>query len=139
MSYVKVVAMLKRRPGMSFSEFQDYYEKHHAELGRALPEMAYYVRRYLRPRPMTSFSQEADQDFDVLTEQWYATIEDYQRARERLADPALAQAIREDEDKLFDRSAMRVYLLEERHSDFVPNRVVLEHISPDDGPKRADP
>ena len=39
-------------------------------------------------------------------------MEDLRRTRERLAEPTLARTVREDEDQLFDRSGMRVYLVD---------------------------
>ena len=50
---VKLVGLLKRRPGMSTDEFRAYYETHHKKLGdRYLAGFAdRYLRRYLNPFP----------------------------------------------------------------------------------------
>ena len=43
---IKMVFMLKRRPGMSRADFIQYYESHHARLGeKYVPNAVRYVRR----------------------------------------------------------------------------------------------
>ena len=65
---IKMIFMLKRRPGMSREEFVRYYESTHAKLGeKHVRNAARYVRRYLKglPEPFTGTVREPD--YDVIT------------------------------------------------------------------------
>lgn len=44
---VKTMAMLKRRPGMSREEFEDYWLNVHADYVAAIPEIARYTQRHI--------------------------------------------------------------------------------------------
>ena len=113
---IKIIALLKRRPGMSFDEFVDYYENNHAPL--AVAHMAgaqRYVRQYLRPLDGKE-SFDVEPPIDVVTQLW---IEDQKSADAifaRLAEPSVAAAITADEALLFDTSSIRVFRVDERDS-----------------------
>lgn len=110
----KAVCLLKRRQGMSFDEFVDYYETNHRLLGEKwLPTVKSYVRRYLRPvaNPVTGEAPELD--YDVITEMWFETREAFEAAMAGLCDPGALREISEDEEKLFDRSRICLCTVEE--------------------------
>ena len=111
-SVVKFVALMNKRVGMSTEAFRDYYETHHRLLGeKYLKDNAIkYMRRYA-----TSVSQ-AESEFDVILEIWYADMEKFQAGMAYLQTPEIAAEIREDEEKLFDRSKMKTYFVEEFES-----------------------
>jgi hypothetical protein len=112
---VKMVFMLKRKPGMSRTDFIEYYESHHARLGeKYVPNAVRYVRRFLEPVP-GPWSDSAD-EFDVLTELWFANQQDADAAMAHLSEPKIHEEIAADEDRLFDRPRSRVYLISERES-----------------------
>ena len=116
-SYVKLATLLKRKQGMSVEDFQRYYENHHAKLIRLLPGVRRYFRRYLHPlaaQPVHIDKPQDEQEFDVITELWFATRQDMETALARLAEPEIAAIFREDEEKLFDRSRrhIRTYMIE---------------------------
>jgi hypothetical protein len=118
---VKMVFMLKRRDGMSRADFIQYYESHHARLGeKYAPNAARYVRRFLDPVP-GPWSKPAD-EFDVMTELWFANQREADRAMAHLSEPAIHEEIAADEARLFDRSRSRVYLITE-HESVMPNAV----------------
>lgn len=110
----KMVAMLKRRSDLTVEEFRLRYERDHVPLairvlrGRAI----HYVRRYLTLFP----EGDGAQDYDVLTELWYADRAAFDAAMAHLAQPDIAREIAEDEDRLFDRPSMRFYLIDEVES-----------------------
>jgi uncharacterized protein (TIGR02118 family) len=111
---IKMIFMLKRRAGMSRAEFERYYESNHAKLGeKHVVNAARYVRRYLKglPEPLTGAVTEPD--FDVITELWFETQSDMDAAMKHLMNAEVVQEIAADEDRLFDRSRNRVYLVEE--------------------------
>jgi hypothetical protein len=112
---VKMVFMLKRRPGMSRADFIQYYESHHARLGeKYVPNAVRYVRRFLDP-VAGPWSKPAD-EFDVMTELWFANKQEADRAMAHLSEPKIHDEIAVDEERLFDRSRTQVYLITERES-----------------------
>jgi hypothetical protein len=112
---VKMVFMLKRRPGMSRADFIQYYESHHARLGeKYVPNAARYVRRFLEPVP-GPWSKPAD-EFDVMTELWFANKHEADRAMAHLSEPKIHDEIAADEERLFDRTRSQVYLITEHES-----------------------
>jgi hypothetical protein len=112
---VKMVFMLKRKPGMSRAEFIQYYESHHRPLGeKYVPNAVRYVRRYLEPVP-GPWSTPAD-EFDVLTELWFANQQEADKAMKHLSEPAIHEEIEQDEIRLFDRPRSRVYIITETES-----------------------
>lgn len=113
----KTVCLLKRKPGMSFEDFMDYYESYHRKLGeKVLPKGIYYVRRYLRGVPNPVTGEVAELEYDVLTEMWFETREAYDEAMAALSVPEVAAEIVEDEEKLFDRPKIRFCTIEEHES-----------------------
>lgn len=99
---------------MSMAEFKEYYENHHSVRGtRNFPGMARYTRKYLTP-----VGTDEEPPFDVVTETCFETEEDYHRAIAHFAaDPATAEAHFADEEKLFDRSTIRTFLVDECRTD----------------------
>lgn len=113
----KTVIMLKRKPGMSFEDFKDYYESHHRKLGeKVLPSGIHYVRRYLQPVPNPVTGEVTELEFDVLTEVWYESREAFEAAMVALSEPEIAAEVAEDEEKLFDRTKNRFCTIEEHES-----------------------
>ena len=112
---VTVLTLLKRREGMSKADFIAYYEANHRRIGeRVLAGYATrYVRRYLFP------SDGADQpcDADVVLEIDFPDAATRDAFFAAASDPALAVVIAEDEARLFDRSRIRMFSVEERASD----------------------
>jgi uncharacterized protein (TIGR02118 family) len=119
----KAVCLLKRRPGMSFEDFVNYYESNHRKLGEKwVPTQTRYVRRYLRPVAKNPITGEVPAtEYDVLTEIWFKSREDFDAAMAALAAPEAAAEIAEDEEKLFDRSRICLCTIEE-HESILPDR-----------------
>ena len=109
-----MLALLKRREGMSKEDFQAYYETTHSEIGkRVLGGWAIrYERRYLQ----LTAGEEQDQDFDVILEIDFPDEAAFQGCFAAMSDPESQKIITEDEAKLFDRSRMRAYRVESRTS-----------------------
>jgi 3-phenylpropionate/cinnamic acid dioxygenase small subunit len=109
-SPLKVIALLRKKPGISRDAFIAYYETHHAPLIlRLLPNIEEYRRNYVdRASAFTSAI-----DFDSLTEMRFASRPAYDAFLAAAADPRTAALIAEDEENLFDRSATRMFVVEE--------------------------
>lgn len=116
MSIIKFVMPLTRKSGMTREAFREYYEQHHRLIGEKYLKkyVVKYVRRYVSP--MTG--DESSADFDVLLEIWYRDSDSFKACMTYLATTEIAAEIAADEEKLFDRSKKRGYLLDEVESDF---------------------
>lgn len=111
----KCIALLKRKPGLSREAFIDYYETRHAVLMRGLmPEAIGYRRNFVERDGLFEFGGAAPIDFDVITEIWFEDRAAYDRFIDRASEPDVAKAIADDEENLFDRSASRMMIVEER-------------------------
>ena len=115
---IKLVMPMKRRPGMSISEFRDYYETRHKLLGEKYLKgyVSRYVRRFTNPTRDRD-GEMRDPEYDVFLEIWYPDQKTLEACGEALRQPEVAAEIREDEEKLFDTRYMRSYLIEECESE----------------------
>jgi hypothetical protein len=105
----KILLFMKRRPGMTFEAFQDYYENHHAPLCEKYASgISRYVRRFLtsHPNPETGATEELQ--FDVITELWFEDEAIFRGTVEYLATSIMPAEVVEDEKRLFDRTKTRM-------------------------------
>jgi len=116
MSIVKFVMPLTRKPGMTKEAFRQYYEQHHKLIGEK--HLKDYVVKYSRGYVSPMAGAESSTDFDVLLEIWYRDSESLKACMKYLSTPEIAAEIAADEEKLFDRTKKRGYLLDEVESDF---------------------
>ncbi len=114
---IKLIAPMKRRPGMSVGEFRDYYESTHRLLGEKYLAgyASKYLRRFIDPLPDRN-GELREPEYDVLLEIWYPDQETLAACGKKLSEPDIAREIREDEKKLFDTRYMRSYLVNEHES-----------------------
>jgi uncharacterized protein (TIGR02118 family) len=115
--YYKILLFMKRRPGMSFEAFQDYYENHHVPLCEKYTSgVSRYLRRFLTPHanPETGASDELQ--FDVITELWFDDEAVFRGTVEYLATSVMPGEVVEDEKRLFDRAKTRMATIVERES-----------------------
>ena len=115
---IKIMCFLKRKAGMSPAEFKEYYETTHAPLiEKMLPFYATFERNFFAPVQdyetghMDNISEQG-LDFDVVTELTFATKEDYEKIVAGLSDPEIGAIITADEENIFDRSKMRVFIMD---------------------------
>jgi uncharacterized protein (TIGR02118 family) len=115
----KSIALLKRRSDLSREAFIDYYESRHVPLIRSLlPEICGYRRNFIEDEGAFINAGAAARDFDVITELWYPDRGAYEAAMARYALPEVAGAIAADEENFLDRSTTRMFVVDERISDF---------------------
>ena len=111
---LKTIALLKKKPNLSREEFIRYYESRHSVLIRRLiPEIVGYRRNFVHPEGAFLPEGVEGLDFDVVTEIWFASRAAYDAAMHRASEPDIARQIAEDEENLFDRSATRMFVVEE--------------------------
>ncbi len=117
---IKMVTLLKRKPGMSMEEFIRYYESNHRKIGEKYlrPHAAKYIRRFLHPLP-ESIVPEAppEKPYDVVMEIWFENREKMEAAFADLMTEEAQAEIVEDESKLFDRDRIYSSIVEEFESD----------------------
>jgi len=108
-SNYKILLFMKRRPGMTFDAFRDYYENHHAPLcAKYASGISRYVRRFLTPHPNPETGARDELQFDVITELWFEDEAVFRGTVKYLATSIMPDEVVEDEKRLFDRSRTRM-------------------------------
>ena len=120
---IRSITLLKRRPGMSRAEFRAYYETHHRLIGERV--LGGYATRYIRHFLTPTDGTDQAQDADAILEIEFPDEATMQACFAAMADPAVQAEIAADEEKLFDRSRIRTFNVEECESD-MPPPVTLE-------------
>ncbi|MCX7282940.1 MAG: nuclear transport factor 2 family protein [Novosphingobium sp.] len=110
---MKVIALLRKKDGLSREAFIAYYETRHAPLILALlPHIAGYRRNYVE-RAGAFTSPVTAMDFDSVTEMRFACRAHYDAFLAAAADPHIAGLIAQDEENVFDRAATRMFVVDE--------------------------
>jgi hypothetical protein len=108
-SNYKILLFMKRRPGMTFEAFRDYYENHHVPLClKYTSSVSRYVRRFLTPQPNPETGATQELQFDVITELWFEDEAVFRGTVQYLATSIMPDEIVEDEKRLFDRALTRM-------------------------------
>ena len=114
---LKLVFLLKRKPGMSVAAFRDYYESNHRVLGeRALAGAQRYVRRYVQPERNPITLEAIELPFDVVTEIWWNSRAEWDAALVRFGETGMDKLIYEDEEQLFASHDNPLFCVEEADS-----------------------
>lgn len=109
---IKVIALLRRKAGLSREAFIANYETRHAPLILSLlPGIVDYRRNYVDLEGALE-SPVAAIDFDSVTEMTFASREAYDSFLAHAGKPDVAAAIASDEENVFDRSATRVFVVD---------------------------
>jgi uncharacterized protein (TIGR02118 family) len=106
---VKLIGLLKRKPGMTLGEFSRYWEEQHGPLvARVFPG----AKRYVQNHP-AKLSEGGEPQVDGVVELWFDDLESFRAASEfYLGDGG--KVIRDDEEKFIDRSQMVFFVGEEK-------------------------
>ena len=108
---IKVMVMIKRKPGISHEEFCRHYEEVHVPLAlKLLPTIRKYVRNHVVALPGTE-----ELGFDCITEFWYDDMEGAQASLDTLNSDA-GQVISDDEATFMDKDKQVVFLVDERET-----------------------
>ena len=106
---VKVIGMIKRKPGMTIEEFSDYWYKNHAPLVLSIvPGVIKYVQNHI-----LRLSPSGEPKFDGAAEIWFEDLESWQKFRDWYRSDD-GKALREDEERFLDASQMVALITEER-------------------------
>lgn len=117
---LKLITLLTRRPGMSKEAFLDYYETRHRVIGEKYlgGRAVRYFRRHLAPLD----GVRREDDPDVVMEIWFEDRESLDKTLAALMEPGPAAEIAADEERLFDRTRIRSFIVEECESALPPLR-----------------
>lgn len=117
---VKLSVVIKRRAGMTFDEFDRYWDTTHADIVTSVPEFTRHVRRYVQLHLVTDYSGDADQsklatqwgvaDFDGIAELWFDSIGDMVRA---FNEPKFIEKIAPDDEMFVDPVGTQLFVLNE--------------------------
>lgn len=112
------ITLLKRRKGMSRADFMAHYENHHRLIGERLLRgyATRYVRRYITPVT----GEESEVDPDVIMEMDFPDMATHDACFAAMTDPAIRAEITADEERLFDRTRIHAFTVEERASVLPP-------------------
>lgn len=120
---MKVIVMIKRKPGMSLEDFREHYERSHVALAHKYLGHLFtdYRRNYAVPDGPGAAEGapnpgQAEAGFDVVTELWLRDEAAWLEFREILADPEIGPIFREDETRFMDQSQLTVFAVDEVRS-----------------------
>jgi uncharacterized protein (TIGR02118 family) len=125
---VKLIALLRRKPGLSMEEFIAYYEDKHVPLVlRIVPFIMDYRRSYVQHDSAIAALDGLAGDCDVITEAWFATHADFENFMTEGAKPENRELIIADELNFLDRTAIRMFLVDEHKSSITPIAQEVTH------------
>lgn len=111
---VKLIALLKKKPGMSREDFIAHYELRHAPLAMQLTAMGHdYRRNYPKTARIEGRETDSAPEYDVITEVWFEDRRAYEAFAASMKDPQVRAQIVGDEERFLDRSASRIYIVDE--------------------------
>lgn len=119
---VRVIALIRRKPGTTREEFIEHYENHHARLiaSHKYAWMADYTRNYVIPGTgITKMDGGggALPECDVITVASFSTAEDYEAFTQASGDLEFKQAVLADEESFMDRESIRFFRVEAHVTD----------------------
>lgn len=112
----KAVIFIKRKPGMSFEDFVDYYENSHTKMAKRVPNLRHYSRRFLKPFASGLHPGAVELPYDVVTELGFDDEAEFHKGIAYLNEPETAALIADDEENVFDRKSIIFATVDERVS-----------------------
>ncbi|SCW38016.1 EthD domain-containing protein [Sphingobium faniae] len=119
---MKVIILLKRKPGLSFEQFKAHYEASHVQLAHKYMGHLFteYRRNYTVPfsehhgdDPNPGF---ADSPYDCVTEIRLTDHAAWEEMQRIAGDPVIGPILQEDEERFMDRSALKIFEVAEIYS-----------------------
>ncbi len=112
---IKLAVLLKRKKGMSFEEFDRYWDGTHGDLVVGIPEFTRHVRRYSQSHIVDPTYQGEGMawkraDFDGIAEVWFDSIDTMTAA---FNEPRFIEIVGPDDAKFLDREATSILVTHE--------------------------
>ena len=113
---IKIIWLLRRKPGITFEEFQNHYERSHAELGKK--HFSHLIQQYRRnyndrrildttPAAVAGLMAAKPWDYDCITEWELADEAALAEIIRLLGEPDIHKIFHDDEEYFLDRSSVR--------------------------------
>jgi uncharacterized protein (TIGR02118 family) len=129
----KVVALIKRKPGLSRAEFMDYYERSHAPLARkCFPQIVHYRRNFIDLNDAIIAPGASEPDFDSVTQIGYRDHEAYDEMLSTHFMEGVRETIEADERNFLDQSMTRMLKVEQHGAEHH-----IEDLHPSIGTRRG--
>ncbi len=109
---LKLMAMLKRKNGMTPEEFKQYWYEVHAPLALKAMSETIRVKKYVQNHALR-LSEDQESPFDGIVEFYLEDLKAFEAWMTFYVSDE-GEVIRDDEDKFIDKSAMLVVIAEER-------------------------
>jgi hypothetical protein len=116
---IKVIAMFKRKRGLSRENFIDYFETRHAPLiASQMRTICGYRRSYMMPNNAFNAAHLTDipvlPNIDAMIEMWFPDQTGYDAYRDATREPRIAAMLTEDEANFLDRDTVQAFRVDER-------------------------
>jgi len=115
---LKMIALMRRRPDLSHSQFVDYYESQHAPLAHSLFEFERYERNFIVPATLTGGAGERVPPFpyDVVTELYFRDRDHLEAMGREIANTDKGVLLTRDEERFLDRTSITAFLVDCRQT-----------------------
>lgn len=111
---IKLIALLKKKAGLSREDFIAYYEMRHAPLAMQITAMGHdYRRNYMRTLRLEGKEVNTAPEYDVITEVWFHDQQAYEQFSASMQVRDIRAQIVADEEQFLDRSASRIFIVDE--------------------------
>ena len=100
---IKLVAFLKRKPGLTREEFEDHWLHRHAPLIANTPELARHIVRYEQHRRTPDHEWMGSPEYDGITIQWMESPKSFEAF---VNEPKYLELIYPDEERFLDRDGI---------------------------------
>ena len=117
---IKLAVLLKRKKGMSFAEFDRYWNVTHGAIVTSVPEFTRHVRRYVQAHLVAEYTGDGDPSkltsqwgkaaLDVIAELWFDSIAEMITA---FNEPKFMARIAPDDEKFVDAVGTQLFTLRE--------------------------
>lgn len=125
-TYWKILLLMKRKPGTTMAQFEDYYENRHVPLcAPYMSGIARYFRRFLEPQPHAESGTNEELPYDVITEMWFDDEDSFKGTLGYITTTVMPDEVVQDELKFFHRPTMRIATVVERETVIEGGKPVL--------------
>jgi len=106
---VKLTCLVRRKAGLSPEEFHRHWLEHHGPLVASTSSGSHVIRYVQHHRSLSDYSGDDDPGFDGVTEQWFASMAEYEA---HIAEPDF-QTVWADVESFLDTDKLHFVLTEE--------------------------
>ncbi len=111
---VKLMACLRRKPGMSEEAFHRYWKDTHGPLVKSVTGFSRHLRRYVQFHTVQDlaalFPPQTTPPYDGIAELWFESVEQMQAA---FTEPRYLEVIRPDEQRFLDLSGCVTFVVDD--------------------------